>query len=154
MVAYEMAPPVISMNPPIPVPMSTPTRKSSSLARSRPESARAIDDAATAICEKRAMRCAALRSMYRVGSNPCTSQANFVVSFSVAYDPSTRRAVLRPSMSPSQYSSRDLPRGFTVPIPVTTTRTRPFLVFTSPPQPESYARVDSRRLPWSPGWRS
>ena len=44
------------------VPISTPTRKLSSFVRSNPESASAIFDAATAICEKRAIRWAALRS--------------------------------------------------------------------------------------------
>src|SRR5487761_1834156 len=53
-----MAPLVISMKPPIPVPMSTPTRKLSSFAMSNPESVSAMPDAATASCEKRAMRCA------------------------------------------------------------------------------------------------
>ena len=56
------APCVMSSNAPMPVPIATPTRKLSSFVRSNPESASAIFDAATAICEKRAIRWAALRS--------------------------------------------------------------------------------------------
>ena len=59
----EAAPVVMSSNAPMPVPIATPTRKSSSLDRSRPASAIAMPEAATAICEKRAIRCAALRSI-------------------------------------------------------------------------------------------
>ena len=38
---------------------------------------------------------------------------------------------------PSQYSSRFLPSGLIVPMPVMTTRVRPFSLVTCPPQRES-----------------
>ena len=135
LVAKEIAPVVMSSNAPMPVPIATPTRKLSSLARSRPESASAMPEAATAICEKRAMRCAALRSRNSCGSKLFTWQANFVASRSVGKR-TMGLAPLRPSIRPCQYSSTFLPRGLTVPIPVTTTRVRPFLT-PSPPPPES-----------------
>src|ERR1700730_11500985 len=47
--------------------------------------------------------------------------------------PSIGAAPLRPSIRPSQYSPTVLPRGFRVPIPVTTTRRSPFLLKLSPP---------------------
>src|SRR5437588_4053322 len=47
--------------------------------------------------------------------------------------PSMGDAPLRPSIRPSQYSSTVFPSGFTVPIPVTTTRRSPLLLKSLPP---------------------
>src|SRR5215510_761982 len=81
----------------------------------------ACPEEAIARCVNRAERWTSLRSIWSVGPKPRTSQANFVVRRE-ASKPSMSAAPLRPSTSPSQYSATVLPSGFSVPIPVTTTR--------------------------------
>src|SRR5215510_5638445 len=81
----------------------------------------ACPEEAIARCVNRAERWTSLRSIWSLGSKPRTSQANLVVS-RVASNPSMGAAPLRPSTRPSQYSSTVLPSGFSVPMPVTTTR--------------------------------
>ena len=117
----------VSGKPPLPLPMTTPMRSSSSADRLSAASSIASAAAATAVCEKRAMRLASRRSMYLPGSksgiSPATLQGYSVGSARVMGPmpdlPLTRLA---------QYSSIESPSGVTAPMPVTTTRLLPLFI--------------------------
>ena len=113
--------------PPLPFPMTTPMRSSSSEDRLIPESSKASAAAATAVCEKRAIRRASRGLMYLPGSksgiSPATLQGYSVGSARVMGPmpdlPFTRLF---------QYSSTESPSGVTAPMPVTTTRLLPIYI--------------------------
>ena len=109
-------------SPPMPLPKMTPVRSfvSWGSSPSSPASSTAWSAAASASCEKRSRRCAALRPRYPTGSNPLTSHANRVPKCS-ASNSVMGPAPLSPRMRASQNCSTLFPRGFRVPIPVTTT---------------------------------
>jgi hypothetical protein len=116
--------------PPIPLPMSTPTRSESAGARSSPRPAwrTACSATATANWANRSVRRASFRSMYSTGSKPFTSQAKRTLNWSVASNWVMVAAPLVPASSAAHAASTSLPTGVSRPRPVMTTRWRPFVV--------------------------
>ena len=117
----------VSGKPPLPLPITTPMRSSSSADRLRPASSMASAAAATAVCEKRAMRLVSRRSMYLPGSksgiSPATLQGKSVGSARVMGPMPDL-----PLMRHAQYSSMESPSGVTAPMPVITTRLLPLFI--------------------------
>ena len=108
--------------PPMPEPMTTPTRSAFSgvICRTRVLDGLESRDHGVLVVN-RSMRRASLEEKRGVGSNPFTSAAmrvgkvlasNFVIG----------PAPDRPAFNPSQYSERVLPSGVMAPMPVMTTR--------------------------------
>src|SRR5690606_366565 len=106
--------------PPIPEPQITPIRLVSSLSNAKPASFTASSVEAIAYCTKGSTLRASLRSINSCGSNPFTSQANWVLNF--AGSKCVRGAApLTPLITASQYAATVLPSGVRAPNPVTTT---------------------------------
>ena len=119
--------------PPLPLPITTPRRSSSSADKSSPASSIASAAAAIAICENRAIRRASRGLTYfpasKSGTSPATLHGYAVGSASVI-----PRMPDLPRTRLSQYSFTDSPSGVTAPIPVTTTRLRLCSIPASPCQ--------------------
>src|SRR3990172_6444902 len=106
--------------PPMPAPMYTPTLSAFSPVISKPESRKASRPAAMAYWMKRSIFFISFLSMDSLGSKPGTSPAIWTGK------PSGSNLVMRlmpdlPATAPAQHSSTPLPRGLTMPNPVTTT---------------------------------
>src|SRR5207253_5163939 len=111
--------------PPVPVPMSTPARRRSSLSQlfTRQASATACSAAPIANCANRSKRRTSFLSMYCAGLNAFTSQANFT-GLRAGSNRVIGPAPERPAMRPSQVLETLVPSGVTTPRPVIATRRR------------------------------
>jgi hypothetical protein len=107
-------------NPPMPLPMNTPTISSFPGPMRRPESARANSAAATANWMKRSIFLTSFFSTQRSGSKPFTSQAKRAECCEASKSV-MGPAPERPALSADQLSSVPMPTGDTSPTPVTTT---------------------------------
>src|SRR5690606_737772 len=107
--------------PPMPLPMTTPTRLRFTSAVSRPDCVTAWCDAAMAYWAKRPHRFDSLRSMYSSGSKPFTSHAKRTC-WLLASNLVIGAAPDLPASRFAQLSSVVSPTGDTRPSPVTTTR--------------------------------
>src|SRR5262249_23765653 len=106
--------------PPIPEPMRTPISKRVSSLIGRRASSTAMMAAATPTWQKRSIRFASFRSMYRCGSKPGSSPA-IRVEYSEQSKAVTAPSPEGPATIPAHVSSVVRPRGLTIPRPVTTT---------------------------------
>src|SRR5262245_26150771 len=113
----------ITSKPPMPLPITTPTRGALAASIRSPLCSIAISVAAIANCTKRAHFFTSLRSIQTSGSNPGTSPAKRVECREAS------NAVIgpipdRPETTPAHVAAVPTPSGDTSPIPVTTTRLR------------------------------
>ena len=112
------------MMPPMPVPMTPPTRALNSSSVGSLASSIASRAATKANCVKRSMRRASLRPISCSGFHSLTSPAMRVMK-SLASKAVIGAMPDSPAIRRFQKSSRVLPIGVTAPSPVTTTRRRP-----------------------------
>src|SRR5579875_251864 len=113
--------------PPMPEPMTTPTRSRFAAEIAKPASSSASRVAAIARWTKRSLRRTSLRSRYAAGSKSVTAAAIWHVNAPGSKD-AIRRTPDRPSMSAFQNASLPVPIGLTTPSPVTATRPGPALL--------------------------